>query len=292
MSAKVNLFVLLARDGRTAVIFRRGPSKQVLLIKWHLKSDTFEIGQWFKGRIYERRCDLSPSGELLAYFAAKYRKPLYSWTAISKPPYLTALALWPNVGAWGGGGLFETEHTLLLNHGETQSCLADGFNLKKLMKTRPLGEHSGGGEDDPIYHLRLLRDGWVLKSSGEPVKFRKSASIRFAFDPPITYEKQSRKSANRRLQMRVLGLAEEQGDWYVVDYEVQDEAGVALLKLPRISWADWGGNGDLLFAERGKLFRLSWKNHQGRGRENAKELADFGPLVFEHREAPVVARKW
>jgi hypothetical protein len=43
-----------------------------LLIKWHLKSDTFEIGQWFKGRIYERRCDLSPSGELLAYFAAKY----------------------------------------------------------------------------------------------------------------------------------------------------------------------------------------------------------------------------
>lgn len=70
------------------------------------------MGQWFKGRIYERRCDLSPSGEKLIYFAAKYRSPLYTWTAVSRPPFLTALLLWPKGDAWGGGGLFNNERTI------------------------------------------------------------------------------------------------------------------------------------------------------------------------------------
>src|SRR5262249_25498999 len=48
-----------------------------------------------QGRIYERRCDLTPAGDRLVYFAASFRQPLHSWTAISRPPYLTALALWP-----------------------------------------------------------------------------------------------------------------------------------------------------------------------------------------------------
>ncbi|PPT49129.1 hypothetical protein XarbCFBP8150_21735, partial [Xanthomonas arboricola] len=38
------LYVLLARDARTGVIFRRGPSKQVQLIRWDLRTDTFEHG--------------------------------------------------------------------------------------------------------------------------------------------------------------------------------------------------------------------------------------------------------
>src|SRR6516162_6940589 len=103
---KANLFVILARNAPCGVIFRRGPSKQVLVIKWSLRNDTFEGGQWLKGRIYERRCDLSPSGEKLIYFAGNYRSkngPL-TWTAVSRTPYLTALAMWPKGDAWGGGG--------------------------------------------------------------------------------------------------------------------------------------------------------------------------------------------
>ena len=57
------LWVVRAKDAPIAVIFRRGPSKQVELILWNMHKDTFERGQWFKGRIYERRCDLSPDGK-------------------------------------------------------------------------------------------------------------------------------------------------------------------------------------------------------------------------------------
>src|SRR5919109_3427070 len=110
------LFVIQARRAPYAVVFRRGPSKVVRLIGWHTGTDTFDFGQWLKGRIYERRCDLSPSGSHLIYFAADFKKPYYSWTAISKPPYLTALALWPKGDCWHGGGLFDAAWSLWLNH--------------------------------------------------------------------------------------------------------------------------------------------------------------------------------
>src|SRR6187401_1906577 len=125
MSAR--LFVLWARDADVGVGFQRGPSKQVLLLRWNLKDDSFEGGQWLKARIYERRSDLSPSGERLVYFAASYRGPHQTWTAVSRPPYFTALALWPKGDAWGGGGLFSSENELLLNHPSSQLALANGF---------------------------------------------------------------------------------------------------------------------------------------------------------------------
>lgn len=52
------LHVLLAQGGSRAVVLRRGPSKDVCLIAWDRGRDTFEEGQWLRGRIYERRCDL------------------------------------------------------------------------------------------------------------------------------------------------------------------------------------------------------------------------------------------
>lgn len=66
------LHAIIARERRRAVVFRRGPSKKVAVIGWNLNSDEFTPGQWFKGRIYEYRCDLSPDGNYLLYFAAKY----------------------------------------------------------------------------------------------------------------------------------------------------------------------------------------------------------------------------
>src|SRR3569832_1063297 len=68
-----SIFGILAREAPTGVLIRRGPSSQTQLIKWNLKDDTFEEGQWLKARVYERRCDLSPQGTLLIYFAATYK---------------------------------------------------------------------------------------------------------------------------------------------------------------------------------------------------------------------------
>jgi len=66
------LHAILARRGAYAVVFRRGPSDKVAVVGWDRSNDTFTLGQWLRGRIYPLRCDLSPSGKHLIYFAAKY----------------------------------------------------------------------------------------------------------------------------------------------------------------------------------------------------------------------------
>ena len=92
------LSVLLARSAPDAVVLRRGPTRWVQLLRWRTDCDRFEPGQWFKGRVYDRRSDLSPDGSLLIYFASKFngrtladREYTYAWTAVSRPPHFTAL---------------------------------------------------------------------------------------------------------------------------------------------------------------------------------------------------------
>ena len=160
--SSVRLYALLARAAPVAVVFRRGPSRQLQLLRWNTDTDTFEPGQWFKGRIYERRCDLSPSGRRLIYFAATCRKPLYSWTAVSRPPFLAAVALWPKGDGWGGGGLFARDSQIRLNHRPGEMRLADGFKLPKHVFVSPYGARPSWGEDAPIMGDRLARDGWAL----------------------------------------------------------------------------------------------------------------------------------
>ncbi len=172
--ASTRIYGIIARKAPVAVLFRRGPSQFVQLLKWNLSDDTFEHGQWLNGRIYERRADLSPSGKLVIYFAAKFKGPMTTWTAISKPPYLTAIALWEGMGAWGGGGLFDDETHVQLNHSITRMRLSETFKLPEGVKVVPCGESSGSGEDSPIMDMRMERDGWTQTQSGEEC---------FEFDP-------------------------------------------------------------------------------------------------------------
>jgi hypothetical protein len=92
-----------------AVVIRRGGSKVFCTIAWDLASDTFEVGQWCKHKIYPRRSDISSDGQWLVYFAlnGRWRSDTRgSFTAVSYAPYLKALWLWPQGDTWGGGGLF------------------------------------------------------------------------------------------------------------------------------------------------------------------------------------------
>ncbi len=67
------IYGLVARSADIAVIFRRGPGRNTLMLLWNLKSDTIEAGQWIKARIYERRCDLSPDGGWTWSFVGRNR---------------------------------------------------------------------------------------------------------------------------------------------------------------------------------------------------------------------------
>ena len=112
------LLVFLARDANVGVILRRGPSKRWHVTLWDTERDRFTKGQWFHGQMYPERCDLSPDGKLFIYFAGKHRRRDEdagygsTWIAVSRPPYLTALALWPIGDTWGGDSVFLDNNTV------------------------------------------------------------------------------------------------------------------------------------------------------------------------------------
>ncbi len=105
----VRLHLFFATENDTAVILRQGPMKQFRLILWHRDTDTFEDGQWLKHKVYLDWCDLSPDGRHFIYFMldAKWSSDTEgAYTVISRPPYFTAIALFPEGDTWAGGGRF------------------------------------------------------------------------------------------------------------------------------------------------------------------------------------------
>jgi hypothetical protein len=290
--SSVRLFAILARQGPAAVIFRRGPSNSVLLIHWNIAKDTFEYGQWLRGRIYERRCDLSPTGDLLLYFAANYRKPYYSWSAVSRPPFLKALALWPKGDGWGGDGHFDSRTRIALNHRDAEMTLAAGFSLPRWLRVEQFGERPGWGEDDPVWEERLRRDGWALLSYPTEEKHDFEAKVWWELSPPIVWRKRHPLFSKRyAVDMSIIGIKERGGPWYMVEHSVIREGDV-IDKLGRTDWADWSKSGDLLFAKDGCLYRVPCRGKLLAPLENAVKLADFSNLKFEARRAPDSASRW
>jgi hypothetical protein len=287
------LYFIVARKTPVAVVFRRGPSRQVELLRWNLVTDEVQPGQWLKGRIYERRCDLAPSGDLLLYFAAKYETTLRTWTAISRVPFLTALALWPKGDAWGGGGLFSSERAIELNHRPEEMALAKGFRLAKRMRVGPFGDRSGFGEDEPIHHERLVREGWTLLERDSQVRERATTDRWLTFDPPIVYRREIGVGrATATLELSIDGLMEQDGPWYLLSYRLlRDDA--VIRDLGKADWADRSPNGDLLLAQDGRLLRLaSPMSSDGWATTNPVLVTDLAPHRFESRIAPPSATQW
>src|SRR5215471_196971 len=255
----VSLYAILARDARIGVVFRRGPSKRVLLLLRRTDTDQFYEGQWFKGRIYERRCDLSPSGERLVYFAASYKPPYSTWTAVSRPPFLTAVALWPKGDAWGGGGLFAREGEILLNHRPEHMKMAEGFQLPKYVVVKPFGDRPGWGEDNPIHAQRLIRDGWKIIQQGNSQYHKIGAPMWVTLDPPEIWAKpRPHDGKPYEIREKLLGIHQNNGPWRVIEDSVINTKSGEEFSLGRTDWADWCHSGDLLYAKEGHLWRLGF----------------------------------
>lgn len=276
-SAKCRLYVIQARDAPRAVIFRRGPSAQVMLALWHTDSDRVEEGQWLKGRIYERRADLSPDGTKLLYFAAQWRRPVATWTAISTPPWLTALAFWPKGDAWGGGGLWESRDRIVLNHPYGDLKRDPSSRLPSKLQVREMGLFGRGGEDFPLLGMRLARDGWHAVGGARL---------------PLEYARGRPKDPSLALHMHILSVNERGGDWYVVEHRVIRREGrraEVALDLGRTEWADWDARGDLVYAKGGVLLRR--RLQRGVLGEPAVVI-DLRDRTFVARPAPPEALVW
>lgn len=290
------LFVHLAREAPVGVILRRGPSKWVQIILWHTDTDTFEFGQWLHGRIYERVCDISPDGAIFLYFAADYSEEIagaphtptfmWKWTAMSRPPYLTALALWPNFDdRYRGGGFFGDSRTVYLFGEETETRPAQGsipgdMEILRIQVLRERGvEIAGPG----------MLNGWKLTQEGQGARL---ADIPYPWnyraERPAIYEK-VQPGGRYILLEKVVGIkADRPGGDYIREWGAKLDSGEGEMDLGEADWADWDQNGRLVSARAGKLYEAQIEAAS----ITEHELADFNDQRFEEVIAPEWAQHW
>ena len=185
------------------------------------------------------------------------------------------------------GGLFRNERSLLLNHPSWERRLADGFRLPGKIKVEPFGQRPGAGEDDPILSARLLRDGWVFKQDGARQTHQEGERLWIECTAPTVWAK---ARGVLTLEMRILGIRERDGPWYVMEHAVTGPADEVLLDLGRSDWADWSPSGELLYAKDGRLYRAAADSRCGL--RESEELIDLRALRFEAVEAPPDAKLW
>lgn len=269
------IHAILAREARTAVVIRRGPSKAVAVIGWDRATDRFEVGQWLRGRIYERRCDLSPDGRHLVYFAMNGRwqsETLGSWTAVSRAPYVKALGLWPKGDCWNGGGLFVTNDSFWLNDGPLRHRTlyeAPGLSHRS---DRPRSSGAYGGECPGVYYMRLQRDGWTLidhaadGAGGSVAHFTKR----------VKDEWYLHKFAHETLARRA-GRG-----CYFDEHSLVNEATSVVVACPDWEWAEVDG-ARLVWAADGKILAGSMSTDDLTG---VTQLFDGVGMTFERLHAP------
>jgi hypothetical protein len=268
------LHVLLARNAEVGVILRRGPSKAVCSIGWDLKTDQFEVGQWLRGRIYERRSDLSPDGRYMIYFAMNGKwdsKTGGSWTAISHTPWLKATVLYSKGDCWHGGGLFTGKRSYWLNGVRAHRPMLSSSLIDRDMDYRP--QASYGGEDPGVYYLRLQRDGWDLVE-------RKTTSPR---SEQTIFEKMLPKGwLLRKLAHEQLGAPPGKGCYWDEHELVHPKSG-RRIEAPDWEWTELRG-ASLLWVEKGRLYRAALGGSDAFQRPVL--LKDFNEMKFKAIKAP------
>ena len=215
-----------------------------------------------RGRIYERRSDLSPNGKHLIYFAMNGRwqsETKGSWTAISRVPYLKAITLLGKGDCWNGGGLFLSDRDYWLNGGHTE--LKASEEVHENATYRPPAYY--GGECLTVYFNRLQRDGWVMKSDD--------------YQGAVLFEKQLPKSWTlRKLAFAEIDQPHGRGCYWDA-HELKQESTSTVLAFPEWEWAEFG-RGRVVWAAEGQLRAA----RLGTGKITSERLLhDFNEMKFE-----------
>ena len=218
--------VILASEAPAAVVlYRRSHLTTYCLTLDYRRSgkgfrDRLTAGSRFYGRLFPHRCDLSPDGELMVYFAMRGRRTNGSadpstWTAVCTPPWLKAHLFYPNGSTWGGGGMFLRDKTLVVFESTHR-------------KTGPDYTSFGG--------YRIARE---LKSLCES----EQAQIMARFKPPIeTRFPQTTGAERKRRPVLVRTMKPHTPDNYnLYDYRLQDSSGNDIEGAEEIILADWAG---------------------------------------------------
>lgn len=251
------LHVIPALRSDKALILRRGPTRHVASMLWDRKTGVLELGQWLSGRIYEHRCDLSPDARHMIIFAGNGKK---AWTALSRAPWLTAIAYWEFGSTWFGGGAFTAAGHVFGNGFDLGRDLPDGLRAaaNDAYPSGTDGFHMGS-----FFPAMLEARGWAI-TGGTRYDVTLSKTVHDDVALHLRFEHGFRTRGT--IANPVYGLSK--GD-------IQTD-------MPDWEWAEPWQDG-LQVASGGKI----WHVPLGRGGPGKAEmLHDLNPMTFQTRDAP------
>lgn len=266
------LYVIPAANAPIAVVFRRGPTKWWHLLQWDWQANVLTPGAWFAGNLYPRRSALSQDGQLLAYFASKPPDPRSPWSAylaVSRAPWLHALAAWQTVGTW----TFDTHFLTPRHHLQVRACLDDEpFHGKYPHRFSCLPMSTAWHKRDVANELRR---GWSEVPEANPYQITRP-------------QPNAKKPALLSITHQGHDFRRRAIEGALLDYALKPH-NAGPLQLPHIAWADWTPDGSLLAATKsGHLQILS----VGKNAYQLESSHDLNPLTPNPQPAPARATRW
>lgn len=299
--APARIYGIIAPKAKRVVLFRRGPSQHTLQLVWDLETDKVTPGQWIKGRVFVERSDVSPDGRYLVTAISNYTRmqgdsPLWFWTAISRPPYFTAIAFYESTGCYDGGGVWQSKTDVWLNN--FIGCWEETRGVKPPVKAQNM--HSPESYGPVLWDQIMLKRGWQVEKRLEAVfkerngEDRRQAAIALGFDPSfvVDYPRRGAKLVQttwtRAFKSGSMSCSElrDRTVWKLFDPE---SSVVREWTAPTDHpfWLEVDQNGWPIFSETGCLYR--WTNFP---HGEPTMVADLNHYTFEPVAPPAWATKW
>ena len=274
------IFGIPAARAPVVAVLRRGPSEWSHVGRWDVAAGRFEPGAWIRANLYPQPCDLSPDGRWLCYFTLKggaQWRAGSTYVALSRLPWLTALAAWGTCGTWTRGAHFVEDRDVW------QLGPPDEGDVG------PCQERFGLALTRPATFAVERRRGWTETPDSPPREPGDMWDVRRAAD--VTMEKPrpgSPGAARLRVQGYFAAFREGEPDGARAPrYAIVD--GGATARLDDAQWADWAPDGRLLVATRdGRLQIHDWLD----GTTAVRFDADLAALAPAPAPPPRVASEW
>lgn len=261
--------VITSSKSSRAIILRRGPTRHVAVIAWDRNTDEIELGQWLKGTIYPHKSDLSPDGEQFVYFAGNAKPTNESggwWTAVSRYPYLHALAFGGQSGTNYGGGAFLSDGSIFLNGVGGMRRSEDSDDVVFCGKQNVFPSSTDGFWMGDLFATKMTLQGWDVFGQ--------------AYDAVL-----HKKISTWTLAQRFFGFEDNPKDrgWITGEYSLYEFDTGQHVVFENWDWADvW--KDELRFSKAGCLYKA--KPCKKNGFKDPELIFDFNAMKFEAIRAP------
>jgi hypothetical protein len=273
------VFGIPAARAPIVAVLRRGPTGWSHVGRWDVARGVYEPGAWIRASLYPQRCDLSPDGRWLCFFTLKAGARWSvgaTYLAISRLPWLAALAAWGTCGTWTSGLHFVEDRSVWEVGAPATGDAAPCRARVGLAVTRPASF--------AVERRRVWTE--TIDTPARPATdiWDQARAERITMDKP-------RPGSAGTVRLRVRG-------WYAafralepkpdtIVYDVMD--GGEVMGLEDVQWADWDADGRLLVATRAGRLEV---RDGARPTRATPAVADVAALAPAPAAPPDEALRW